>query len=76
LSYTDPASGQWGITKFTVATNGTVVVNQTWAVTTSDGNPAEVRPAVTIAAGTVTVSAVNASASAAACVTTRTLFEV
>ena len=76
LSWTDPASGQWGITKFTVATNGTVVVNQTWAVTTSDGNPAEVRPGVTIGGGTVTVSAVNASASAAACVTTRTLFEV
>ena len=76
LTYTDPASGQWGITKFTVATNATVVVNQTYAVTTSDGNPAEVRPAVTISGGTVTVSAVNASASAAACVTTRTLFEV
>ena len=76
LSWTDPNSGQWGITKFTVATNATVVVNQVWAVTTSDGNPAKVRPAVTIAAGTVTVSAVNSSVAAAACVTTRTLFEV
>jgi len=76
LTYTDPASGQWGLNKFTIATNGTVVVNQTYAVTTSDGNPAEVRPAVSIAAGTVTVAASNASGSAAACVTTRTLFEV
>ena len=76
MTYTDPASGQWGITKFTIATNGTVVVNQTWAVTTSDGNAAEVRPGVTIGGGTVTVAAVNASGSAAACVTTRTLFEV
>ena len=76
LSWTDPASGQWGITKFTIATNATVVVNQTWAVTTSDGNPAIVRPAVTIGGGTVTVSAVNSSGSACACVTTRTLFEV
>lgn len=76
LSWTDPASGQWGITKFTIATNATVVVNQTWAVTTSDGNPAIVRPGVTIGGGTVTVSAVNSSGSACACVTTRTLFEV
>ena len=76
LSWTDPASGQWGITKFTIATNATAIVNQTWAVTTSDGNPAIVRPGVTIGGGTVTVSAVNSSGSACACVTTRTLFEV